>query len=197
MKRESAAGDDRNGYTSRRYTVTQEEKRKRERIEKRESETGRNGSSGGDSSRGNCGCDGASVGRHTHALDKHTNKQILPTPSVSIIDNVQRQMYCDECDSEPLVLYHRAHTRIGIVFMRNRPTLTGQTPIEQTAMCGAQHEEAVTKKEVGARGTDIQIVAIGSTGCANDQLGTPSHIDKLNVDVNIVVLLDIDIMKCA
>lgn len=63
--------------------------------------------------------------------------------------------------------------------MRNRPTLTGQTPIEQTAMCDAQHEEAVTKKEVGAERegqTYTKIVAIGSTGCANDQLGTPSHV---------------------
>lgn len=63
--------------------------------------------------------------------------------------------------------------------MRNRPTPIGQTPIEQTAMCGAQHEKAVTKKEVEAEGkgqTHTKIVAIGSTGCANDQLGTSSHV---------------------
>lgn len=48
------------------YSDSRRREEERERIEKRASETGRDGSSGGDSSRGNCGCDGASVGRHTH-----------------------------------------------------------------------------------------------------------------------------------
>lgn len=60
--------------------------RERERIEKRESEIGRDGSSGGDSSRGNCGCDGASVGRRTHVYNHRETRPKYGRPSLTELE---------------------------------------------------------------------------------------------------------------